>query len=75
MAGTSVNAVGMDADDVFPKREGDPLTALARQDLDPFSVDELHARVTALEAEIARVRRKIDTAVNHKTSADALFRR
>jgi uncharacterized small protein (DUF1192 family) len=75
MAGASVNACAMDVDDVFPKRAGDPLTALAGQDLDPFSVDELHARIAALEAEIVRVRHRIDAAVNHKTSADALFRR
>jgi len=75
MAGPSVNAAGMDADDVFPKREGDPLVTLARQDLDPFSVDELRARIAALEAEIARVRRHIETAINHRTSADALFKR
>ncbi|HWW65715.1 MAG TPA: DUF1192 domain-containing protein [Sphingomonadaceae bacterium] len=65
----------MDVDDVFPKREGDPLVALARQDLDPLSVEELHGRIAALEAEIARTRRKIDAAVNHRTSADALFKR
>lgn len=65
----------MDVDELFAKRPDDPLVALARQDLDPWSVDELHGRVAALEAEIGRSRRKIEAAVNHRASADALFRR
>jgi uncharacterized small protein (DUF1192 family) len=65
----------MDVDELFARRPDDPLVALARQDLDPWSVDELHARVEALEAEIARVRAKIEAAVNHRATADALFKR
>lgn len=65
----------MDLDDLFPNRPEDPLTLLGRQDLDPLSVDELHARIAALEAEIARVRAKIDAAVSHRSAADALFKR
>lgn len=64
----------MEPDDA-PLRPGDPLTELVRQDLGRLSVGELHARVAALEGEIARVRRKIEGAVNHRASADALFRR
>jgi uncharacterized small protein (DUF1192 family) len=64
----------MDLDDALP-RPGDPLNALVRQDLDPFSVAELEGRIAALEGEIARCRQKIERAVNHKASADALFRR
>ncbi len=65
----------MEADDSLPKARRDLVAELARQDLDPFSVDELEARVTALEAEIARSRQKIERAVNHRASADQLFRR
>ena len=65
----------MDVDDFLPKASGDPLAALARQDLDPLSVDELHARIAALEAEIARARSRIDRAVNHRANADELFKR
>lgn len=65
----------MDMDDYLPKGADDPLKLLARQDLDPLSVEELHARVSALETEIARIRKKIDAAVNHKASAEALFRK
>jgi uncharacterized small protein (DUF1192 family) len=60
--------------DELPKRPHDLVADLARQDLDPLSVAELHARVAALEAELARTRQKIEGAVNHRASADALFR-
>ena len=64
----------MDLDDASA-RPGDPLVLLARQDLDPLSVTELDARVTALEAEIARTQIKREKAVNHRATADVLFRR
>ncbi|MDQ2892813.1 MAG: DUF1192 domain-containing protein [Pseudomonadota bacterium] len=63
----------MEVDDA-PSRPNDALTELIRQDLDPLSVAELEARITALEAEIARSRQKIERAVNHRASADQLFR-
>jgi len=50
------------------------LDRLIRQDLDPLSVAELEARVTVLEGEILRTRNKLERAVNHRASADALFR-
>jgi len=65
----------MDLDELFAKAPGDPLTLLVKQDLDPLSVEELTLRVAALEGEIARVRKRIDNATNHRSSADALFRR
>jgi uncharacterized small protein (DUF1192 family) len=65
----------MDLDELFAKKPGDPLVLLMRQDLDPLSVAELHERVALLESEIARVNQKIAGAVNHKASADALFKR
>jgi uncharacterized small protein (DUF1192 family) len=65
----------MDLDDLFAKAPGDPLTLLVRQDLDPLSVEELQLRIQALESEIARCRSKIEASVNHRASADALFRR
>jgi uncharacterized small protein (DUF1192 family) len=66
---------GMDLDELFPSKPDDPLVLLGRQDLDPLSVDELHARIEALEAEIVRVRSKIDAAVNHRASAEQLFKK
>ena len=65
----------MDLDDILGPRPDDPLPALLREDLDRLSVAELNARVAALEGEIARCRRKIEGAVNHRASADALFRK
>ena len=65
----------MDLDDVFSKSPGDPLTLLARQDLDPFSRDELGARIEALKAEIARCEAKLNAATTFRASADAIFKR
>ena len=65
----------MDLEDLFPEKPGDPLVQLTRQDLDPLSVEELQARIATLEGEIARVKAKIDAAVNHRATADALFKK
>lgn len=64
----------MELDDA-PSRPNDALTQLVRQDLDPLSLRELEVRIAALEGEIARTRLKIERAVNHRASADELFRR
>ena len=45
----------MDLEDLFPSKPGDPLVELAKQDLDPMSIEELKARIEALKGEIARV--------------------
>ena len=73
IGGTPVNVGHMDLDDALP-RPDDLLAQLARQDLDPLSVAELEARIAALEGEIARSRQRIERAVNHRASADSLFR-
>ncbi len=66
----------MDTDDIAPPpRPGDPIALLAKLDLDPYSVAELDTRILALEAEIDRTRNHRDKAVNHRTSADAIFGR
>ena len=65
----------MDLDELFPDKPGDPLTMLVKQDLDPMSVEELRNRIQILEAEIERVRAKIDAAVSFRASADAIFRK
>jgi uncharacterized small protein (DUF1192 family) len=64
----------MDLDDLFAKRPDDPLVKLSRQDLDPFSVEELAERVALLEQELSRVKQKLEGAVNFRASADALFK-
>ena len=65
----------MDLDELFAGKPDDPLKLLAKQDLDPLSVDELEARIATLEAEIARARARIETAVSFRSSADAIFRK
>lgn len=64
----------MDLDDA-PSRPNDALIELLRQDLDPLSVAELESRIAALEGEIARTLDARERSVNHRASADALFRR
>ena len=55
LSAAAVNDFAMDLEDLFPSKPGDPLVELAKQDLDPMSIEELHARIEALKAEIARV--------------------
>ncbi len=49
------------------------LAGLAKEDLDPYSVEELTDRVAALEAEIVRAREAIDRKKNRLSAAEALF--
>ncbi len=76
MAGRRVNdSPAMDLEDLFPSKPDDPLVALARQDLDPLSIDELQERIGALQAEIARVETHMDRATRHRSEADELFKK
>lgn len=63
----------MEPDDL-PVRRDDPLAQMIRQDLDPLSVDELHARIALLKAEIARCESKMAAASAFRSHADSLFR-
>jgi uncharacterized small protein (DUF1192 family) len=65
----------MDLEDLFPSKPGDPLVELARQDLDPLSIEELHERIAALEAEIARVKAHMQRAETHRSAAEELFKK
>ncbi|WCT72798.1 DUF1192 domain-containing protein [Sphingomonas naphthae] len=66
----------MDLDELFAKKgPGDPLVALLAQDLDRLSLEELEERIAALEAEVGRCRARISSAVNHRATAENLFRR
>ena len=65
----------MDLEDLFPSKPGDPLVELARQDLDPMSVEELNERIEALRAEIDRVENHMQRAVAHRSAAEELFRK
>ncbi len=75
MRAVPVNFAGMDLDELFPDKPDDPLTLLGKQDLDPFSVEELENRIALLEAEIARVKAKLTASVNFRASADELFKK
>ena len=65
----------MDLDELFPDKPDDPLVLLGKQDLDPLSVDELEARIALLEAEIERVKAKLQSSVNFRATADELFKK
>jgi uncharacterized small protein (DUF1192 family) len=75
MGRNAVNVCPMDMDELFAKRPEDPLALLRKQDLDPLSVEELNLRIEVLQAEIERARARLQAAVNHRASADALFKR
>jgi uncharacterized small protein (DUF1192 family) len=65
----------MNEDDDLPRSANDPLGLLIKQDLDPFSVDELEKRISILKNEISRCEAKKSFAVSHRASADSLFKK
>ncbi|MFN4113508.1 MAG: DUF1192 family protein [Sphingomonadaceae bacterium] len=62
----------MELDDL-PRPKGDAASALAREDLSPYSQEELAERIALLETEIARIRAHREKAAAHRSAADALF--
>ncbi len=66
----------MDRDDLEPrKRRDEALAALAREDLSLLGIEELEARITALESEIARIRAQLESKRGSLSAAEALFKR
>lgn len=69
----------MDPEDLSSNREppdsGSLLAQLLREDLDRLSIEELDARIEALEEEIARARAKRDQSRAFRSAADGLFRK
>lgn len=65
----------MDPDEFLSKRPQSPLALLVREDLDPWSVDELGERIEILKAEIARAEAKRQSATALRSAADSLFRK
>ena len=64
----------MSFEDLEPRPQGgEALKALVRVDLDRLAVDELHERIAALEAEIARSKAAIDGKSSKRSAAEALF--
>ncbi|MDQ8027287.1 MAG: DUF1192 domain-containing protein [Brevundimonas sp.] len=61
-------------EDLEPRpARGAPLTALTREDLDGYSVEDLKERIETLEAEIARSKTAIEGKSSQRNAADALF--
>jgi uncharacterized small protein (DUF1192 family) len=65
----------MDDDENLPRAKKDPLELLIKQDLDPFSVDELESRINALKSEIMRCEQKKSFSVSHRASAEDIFKK
>ena len=64
----------MTFEDLEPRTgRGATLSALSREDLDLYAVDELEERIEALEGEIARCKSAIEAKRSKKNAADALF--
>ena len=65
-------------DDDRPSGFGGPRLDAARllgsENLEPYSLDELTARISRLEAEIARTKAHIDKASAHRLAAEAFFK-
>lgn len=64
----------MDQDDL-PRAKGDAASKLAREDLGPYSQDELGDRIDLLKAEIDRVEAHRSKAAAHRNAADAFFKK
>lgn len=62
-------------EDDLPRPKGDAASKLAAEDLSPYSLEELEARIELLEAEIARVESHRLKAAAHISAADALFKK
>jgi uncharacterized small protein (DUF1192 family) len=60
-------------EDDLPRSRADAAAQLAKEVLDSYSQDELMARITLLEQEIARIRVHHARAADHRKLADALF--
>ena len=65
----------MDSDENLPLRTNDPLALLVKQDLDPYSINELEDRIAQLKREIARCEAKKFAASSHMSAADQLFKK
>ena len=75
MATAPVNDSAVDLEELFPSKPDDPLVALAKQDLDPMSIEELKERIETLKAEIARVEAHMARAQSHRSAAEELFKK
>jgi uncharacterized small protein (DUF1192 family) len=75
LAAPTVNDSSVDLEELFPSKPDDPLVALAKQDLDPMSIEELKARIETLKVEIKRVESHMKRAQDHRSAAEELFKK
>lgn len=62
----------MDMDDL-PRQKDDALKQLQKEDLDPYSIEALKARIEGLRGEIARSEAAIAEKSDSRSEAEALF--
>ena len=59
-----------------PRRaRGQALTEVGKEDLEPYAVEDLEARIQLLQAEIERTRVQMARKQSGRAAADALFKR
>ena len=58
-----------------PNLAGSPLGDLMSEDLSPMGLEELNARIDALESEIERCRAIIESKRGSHSDAEAIFRK
>ena len=58
-----------------PSIAGSPIGDLLAEDLSPMGLDELSARIDALESEIKRCRVIIESKKSSHSDAEAIFRK
>jgi len=61
-------------EDLEPRpRRGEALTAIGREELDVYSIEDLEERILTLDHEIERSRAAIEAKKAKKNAADSLF--
>lgn len=63
----------LDDNEPLASRNAGALQTLVREDLDPYSVEDLAVRIELLQAEIARATDAMQRKKNRRSAADALF--
>ncbi|WP_303827728.1 DUF1192 domain-containing protein [Asticcacaulis taihuensis] len=62
-----------DDNEPLARQNAGPLHGLVREDLDPYSVEDLEARIETLQGEINRAKTALERKKNRRSAADALF--
>ena len=62
-----------DDNEPLARQNAGPLHGLVREDLDPYSVEDLEARIETLQGEISRATTALERKKSRRSAADALF--